>query len=100
MASSAYSTPLRVRPGPSVACRSSGEQPTKAKPLAVMSVYKLDAVDVDVGTAAVVVGCVAMAVVVGCAVVVPGMVVTTVPEETKTMVTGMHGFVGSNAGET
>jgi hypothetical protein len=39
MASSAYRAPVRVRPGPSVACRSSGAQPTKAKPLAVSSVY-------------------------------------------------------------
>src|SRR6187402_2274287 len=31
--------PVRVRPGPSVALVSSGAQPTKAKRLAVMSVY-------------------------------------------------------------
>ncbi len=39
MASSPYRSPVRVRPGPSVARLSSGEQPIKAKLLAVMSVY-------------------------------------------------------------
>jgi hypothetical protein len=68
-----------------------------------MSVYKLVAVEVEVGTVVVVVGLVVVVVgfvvVVGCVVVVPGIVVTTVPEDTKTMVTGMHGFVGSCANE-
>src|ERR1700750_2616164 len=39
MRSSAYRGPVSVRPGPSVARRSSGAQPTKAKPKDVMSVY-------------------------------------------------------------
>jgi hypothetical protein len=67
-----------------------------------MSVYGRF-VAVDVGAVVAVVGFVVVgfvvvdvAVVVGIVVFV-GTVVTTLPDVTKTIVTGMHGFVGSNA---
>lgn len=98
-----------MRPGPSVARLSSGAQPTKEKPLAVMSVNGRELLlavevllvlveilvdEVEDFVLEVEVEVLLVEVEAG---VIGVLVLTTLPAATTTIVTGIHGFVGSDA---